>query len=103
MSPDRMKPLSAARLLQIRQEVRQETEDELERALLCNARVLAESCYLGEEAAFDDAEAVLNALSCREMEELLRRLTSGQQTKEPSAENPKFDPERFHALRRDDT
>ena len=64
--------LSAGRLLAIRREVLRETEDALERDLLCNAAVLAESLTEDGERVYPDGEAVLGALSCREMEELLR-------------------------------
>ena len=66
--------LSAGRLLAIRREVLRETEDALERDLLCNAEVLAESVWEDGERVYPDGAAVLAALSCREMEELLREL-----------------------------
>ena len=69
--------LSAGRLLAIRREVLRETEDALERDLLCNAAVLAESLTEDGERVYPDGEAVLGALSCREMEELLRELLEG--------------------------
>ena len=65
--------LSAGRLLAIRREVLRETEDALERDLLCNAAVLAESLTEDGERVYPDGEAVLGALSCREMEERMLR------------------------------
>ena len=65
--------LSAGRLLAIRREVLRETEDALERDLLCNAAVLAESLTEDGERVYPDGEAVLGTLSCREMEERMLR------------------------------
>jgi hypothetical protein len=94
-----LRPLRAGRLLEIRRAVRAQTEDGAERAALCNAQVLAEACFSGEEAAFPNGEAVLAELTFGEMESLLRRLGGGEETPRPGAVNPRFDPARFHALR----
>ena len=88
--------LSAGRLLAIRREVLRETEDSLERDLLCNAAVLAESLTEDGERVYPDGEAVLGALSCREMEALLRELLEGAGR---SGGNPNFDWRRYQALR----
>ncbi|BCK83825.1 hypothetical protein MM59RIKEN_11440 [Pusillibacter faecalis] len=69
----------------------------MERSLLCNARVLAESCFYQGEPVFRDGEAVLESLTTREMEGLLRRLSSGTALG-PAEENPVFDEARFEAL-----
>ena len=53
---EELRPLTAGRLLTIRREVRSQTEDELEQALLCNAWVLAESCFYRGEPAFGSSE-----------------------------------------------
>lgn len=88
--------LSAGQLLAIRREVLRETEDALERDLLCNAAVLAESLTEDGERVYPDGEAVLGALSCREMEELLRELLEGAGQ---GGGNPRFDWRRYQALR----
>lgn len=92
---DRLRPMPAARLLEIWRDTREETTEPLERCLLCNARVLAECCWRGEERAFADAEQVLASLTGRQMEALLRRLMGEDGAPAPEAENPAFDPERF--------
>ena len=95
---EELRPLTAGRLLTIRREVRAQTEDELEQALLCNAWVLAESCFCEGRAVFRSGEEVLETLTPREMELLLRQLAEG----EPPAtagDNPAFDRERFLALK----
>lgn len=96
---DRLRPMPAARLLAIWRDTREQTEEPLERCLLCNAQVLAECCWRGEERAFASAEQVLAALTGRQMEALLRRLMGEEPARAPDAENPAFDPERFRALR----
>lgn len=60
-------------------------------------RVLAESCFYQGEPVFRDGEAVLELLTTREMEGLLRRLSSGTALG-PAEENPVFDEARFEAL-----
>lgn len=85
---------TAGRLLEIRREMRGRTDDELERAALCNAQVLAEACLDGEgNRVYDSAEAALAALTFPEMESLLSTLGGT-----PKAENPNFDSARFAAL-----
>lgn len=93
---DELRPLSALRLLEIWR-ANQEAEP-LERALLCNAQVLAESCLCGGEPVFQNREAVLAALTTREMETLLQQL-GGQGTSGSAGVNPGFCPERFAALK----
>lgn len=90
-----LRPLTALRLLTIWRESREAAEDPLERALLSNAAVLAECCFSQGEAVFADADAVLQQLTPREMEELLGRLAE-QGT--PADENPAFDRKRFEQL-----
>ena len=68
---DELRPLTAIRLLELWRACRKETEDPLERTLLCNARVLAECCFCRSEPAFSDEKAVLSALTGRQMAELL--------------------------------
>lgn len=98
MIPDTLRPLTAGRLLQIWREVSAAEKNEAVRGLLCNARVLQESCYLGENRLFDSVKAVLDALTVREMEALLRRLANPleQAVKEM---NPNFDKTRFQTMR----
>ena len=92
---DELRLLTAGRLLTIWRES-SETEDPMERALLCNAQVLAESCFCQGEPVFDSGDAVLAALTTREMEQLLQQLSVGRGV--TTAENPTFDPARFAAL-----
>ncbi len=94
---DTLRPLTAGRLLGIRREVAEREPDEVVRGLLCNASVLAECCFSGEERVFSDASAVLAALTVREMEDILRRLSGGSTL--PTQSNPAFDEARFCALR----
>lgn len=93
---DELRPLPALRLLEIWR-ANQEVEP-LERALLCNAQVLAESCLCRGEPVFRDRDAVLAALTTREMETLLQHLGSGERPEFTSV-NPRFQSERFAALR----
>lgn len=95
---DRLRPMPAARLLAIWRDTRERTEEPLERCLLCNAQVLAECCLRGEEPAFQDAAEVLEQLTGRQMETLLRRLLGEDAASKPETVNPAFDPERFRAL-----
>lgn len=105
VSLDELRPLTAGRLLSIRREVRRETEDELEQALLCNARVLAECCYQAGQRVFPDGGGVLDALTCREMEALLSALAAGGSPAGlpdgggAASVNPGFDDARFRRLR----
>lgn len=97
---DRLRPVPAARLLEIWRNTREKTEEPLERCLLCNAQILAECCFLGEEAAFRNAAEVLEQLTGRQMETLLRRLM-GEEPPAPETVNPSFDPERFRTLKKE--
>ena len=71
---DQLRPLTAGRLLSLWQACREETEDPLERALLCNAGILAACCFFRGEPVFRDRQAVLEGLTGRQMETLLRRI-----------------------------
>ena len=95
---DELRPLTAARLLAIWRESGREAEDPLERSLLANARVLAESCFYRGEPAFGSSEEVLEELTGRQMESLLRALAEGGQPRH-AGENPSFDQGRFLRLR----
>lgn len=96
---DCLRPIPAARLLAIWRDTREQTEEPLERCLLCNARVLAECCFQGETAVFHSAAEVLEQLTGRQMETLLRRLMGEEPPAAPEAENQAFDPERFRKLK----
>ena len=93
---DELRPLTAGRLLTLWREHRD--AEPLERALLCNAAVLAESCFCQGEPVFESGEAVLAELTGRQMEELLRKLAGGAQSR-PAGENPSFDNDRFLRLK----
>ena len=93
---DELRPLTAGRLLTLWRAY-QDTEP-LERALLCNAQVLAESCFSQGEPAFESGEDVLAELTGRQMESLLRTLAGGGQPR-PAGKNPSFDQERFLRLK----
>ena len=98
---EELRPLSAGRLLDIWRQCREEAEDPLERTLLCNARILAESCFSQEEAVFHSGGEVLSALTGRQIEGLLRRLAGEDDPPAGSRgqANPAFDERRFAALR----
>jgi len=96
--PDELRQLTALRLLTIWRECGEAAEEPMERALLCNARVLAECCFCQGEPAFESGEEVLERLTAREMETLLRQLADGC-APVTAGENPAFDPARFQRLR----
>ena len=93
---DELRPLTAARMLTLWREHRE--EEPLERALLCNSQVLAESCFYQGEPVFGSREEVLRELTGRQMESLLHALAGSGQPR-PAGENPSFDQERFLRLR----
>ena len=95
---DELRQLTAGRLLAIWRESGEAAEEPGERALLCNARVLAESCFYRGEPAFGSSEEVLEELTGRQMESLLRALAEGGQPRH-AGENPSFDQGRFLRLR----
>lgn len=95
---DELRTPTAGRLLTLWRESREQAEDPLERTLVCNAAVLAESCFFQGEQAFRDSAAVLEELTGRQIEELLRTLAAGGQLSAAKV-NPDFDQARFEALR----
>lgn len=95
---DELRPPTAGRLLALWREVRETAEDPLERTLLCNARIAAESCFRRGEPVFADEQEVLTALTGRQLEGLLRRLAEEAPAPD-GAGNPAFDESRFAALR----
>ena len=64
---DELRPLTARELLELWRESGEATQEPLERALLCNARVLAACCYRGGERAFSDEREVLSAMTGRDL------------------------------------
>ncbi|HJB32579.1 MAG TPA: hypothetical protein H9781_11130 [Candidatus Oscillibacter excrementavium] len=96
---DELRPPTAWRLLEIWRGTRELAEEPLERALLCNAQVLAESCLRQGAPVFDDGAAVLTRLTAGEMETLLRRLAGEGTSPVPAAVNRDFDQGRFQALK----
>ena len=95
---DELRQLTALRLLTIWRECGAAAEEPVERALLCNARVLAESCFYQGELVFESGEDVLDQLTAREMETLLQQMAEGR-TAVAAEVNPEFDLERFECLR----
>ena len=96
-APDELRQLTALRLLTIWWECGEAAEEPMERALLCNARVLAECCFCQGEPVFASGEEVLERLTAREMETLLRQLAEGC-APVAAEENPAFDSARFRRL-----
>ena len=73
---DELRPLSLGRLLELWREYR-EAEDPLERAALCNGRILAECCFFRGRPVYRDEAEALEDLTARQMERLLLRLAEG--------------------------
>lgn len=94
---DELRPMTAGALLELWQTYREQTDDPLERTLLCNAAILRESCRFQGERVFRDEWEVLRELTSREMEPLLRRLADGDGS--TAQRNPDFDWDRFAAMR----
>ena len=65
---DQLRPLTAGRLLSLWQACREETEDPLERALLCNAGILAACCFFRGERVYGGGMEALEDLTGLEME-----------------------------------
>lgn len=95
---DELRPPTAWRLLEIWRGTRELAEEPLERALLCNAQVLAESCLRQGKPVFPDGAAVLIGLTAGEMETMLRRLAGEEPSPAPAAVNRDFDQGRFQAF-----
>lgn len=95
-----LRPVSAGRLLTIWREEAEAEPDETVRGLICNARVLAECCFSEGEPTFKSPQAVLDALTPREMETLVHRLAKTGPVNTADG-NPAFDESRFLALRRE--
>ena len=101
---DELRPPTAWRLLEIWRQTRESAEELLERGLLCNAQVLAESCLCRGRPVFPDGAAVLEQLTAGEMEALLRRLAGEEQAgsgkEHPGRDvNGAFDEMRFRTLK----
>lgn len=96
---DELRPPTAWRLLEIWRGTRELAEEPLERALLCNAQVLAESCLRQGAPVFSNGRDVLARLTAGEMEALLRRLSGEAPSPAPAAVNRNFEQSRFQALR----
>lgn len=100
---DELRPLRLGRLLELWRQCR-EFGDPLERVLLCNGRILAESCFFQGEPVYGDGTEALEDLTGRQMERLLWKLAEGGgEDRRPRADresvNPAFDAARFDALR----
>ena len=94
---DELKTLPAARILELWRDSRE--IDPLERALLCNARILARCCFFEGRAVYADESEVLHDLSGRQMEALLLKLADGGGSLPPQPfVNPAFDLDRFRTL-----
>ena len=92
---DTLRCPSAGQVLKIWRRCREAAEDPLERVLLANAAVLAESCFFRDERVFADADAVLDVLTGEEMEKLLCRLCGESVVQQVNAD---FDETRFKQL-----
>ena len=95
---DELRAPTAGRLLTLWRESGKAAEEPVERGVLCNAQILAESCFLEGKAVFRSGDDVLEALTPREMELLLRQLAEGE-APATAGDNPAFDRERFLALK----
>ena len=100
---DELRAPTAWRLLEIWRQTRDIAEEPLERGLLCNAQVLAESCLYRGERVFPDGAAVLEQLTAGEIQTLLLRLMGeepdGLEAAQTEAVNRGFDDARFQMLR----
>ena len=101
---DELRPLTAGRLLELWKASR-DIEDPLERVLVCNVRILMECCRFRGERVYSGEQEALAELTGQEIERLLRRLAEGGGSldgrSQGDEENPKLDPARFEALRRE--
>ena len=98
---DELRGLTAGRLLELWREARS-IEDPLERVLLCNGRILAESCFFRGKPVYGDGTEALEDLTGRQMERLLVKLAEGgdgRPRENWETVNPVFDTARFEALR----
>ena len=95
---DELRPPTAWRLLEIWRGTRELAEEPLERALLCNAQVLAESCLYQGAPVFSNGGDVLARLTAGEMEALLRRLSGEAPSPAPAAVDRDFGRSRVQAL-----
>ena len=94
---DELRPLTAGRLLDIWKKSHEISEDPLERVLLSNAQVLAESCFFQGKPAFEEAKTVLDSLTGCQMEKLLCQLAE-ERLGAVEITNPTFDQGRFEEL-----
>lgn len=102
---DRLRPLPAGRVLELWRNSKDSAADPLERALLCNAAILAECCFFDGEPVYASAGDVLCDLTGTQIEKLLVQLAHGEASLEESSlsgVNPSFDAERFDALGKGD-
>lgn len=98
---DELRPLRLGRLLELWRQCR-EYGDPLERVLLCNGRILAESCFFRGKPVYGDGTEALEDLTGRQMERLLFKLAEGgdgRPRENRETVNPAFDTARFEALR----
>lgn len=94
---DELRELSSGEALDLWRNCRE--DDPLERAVLCNARILARCCLWRGQRVYQEEREVLDDLTGRQMEALLRKLAAGGGMLETAGSvNPAFDPERFRAL-----
>lgn len=97
---DELRPLPSSQILELWRDSRE--ADPLERAVLCNARILARCCFFEGQAVYAGESDVLDDLSGRQMEELLLLLADGGGALDAAPfVNPAFDLERFQSLGRD--
>ena len=99
---EELRPLPAGQVLEFWRNSRKEARDPVERALLCNAAILAACCLKEGEPVYMSAGDVLGDLTGGEMERLLARRAEGGgevgQRMESAGGNPAFDASRFEEL-----
>ncbi|MBR3641660.1 MAG: hypothetical protein IKN53_06500 [Oscillibacter sp.] len=94
---DTLRTLTLGELMRLWRTYRARCRDPLERAVLCNAGILARCCYCGGEAVYRNEGEVLRDMTPREMEKMIRRLA--EETPRAESENPAFDLFRFSELK----
>lgn len=96
---DELRPPTAWRLLEIWRGTRELAEEPLERALLCNAQVLAESCLRQGKPVFPDGRGGPGRADRRGDGNTAAPSGGEEPSPAPAAVNRDFDQGRFQALK----